>query len=173
MANSVADSLFHRVAHQDLLLNQIQARVDSLTHTLTVREQLLFHVAGRRDPLGSVVPSLGRDTTWIGLVGGHQNGDITTKDVIGWLVTLVGIGIAATVAIRGWRKAERTASNAQDQRRRIEENWRKERLILRIRGALETTAVTVRATLKKPHTRPINPETMNSILVEWERYDRV
>jgi hypothetical protein len=34
-------------------------------------------------------------------------------------------------------------------------------------------AVTARSTLKKDKTHPTNPETMNGILITWQRYDRV
>lgn len=49
----------------------------------------------------------------------------------------------------------------------------KRHLILRIRLALETAATTFRSTLKTNETKEIHAETMNGIIVEWGRYDRV
>jgi hypothetical protein len=104
--------------------------------------------------------------------------------VIGWSVTLLSITIAAALAWRGWRVAERiarqgweaaarTAIEAQEHRKQIEDERRSEQIILRTRGALETAAKTARASVAKGAKRPINPETMNGIIVEWSRYDRV
>ena len=62
---------------------------------------------------------------------------------------------------------------AQHYRGRQERRWAKERLVARIRSALETAAAVSRSAVKKDETREINPEVMREIILAWQRYDRV
>lgn len=98
---------------------------------------------------------------------------IGARDVVGWVVTLVGIAVATAVTVGGWQRAARISRESQELRRQIEDGRRKAQLVLRIRATLEAMGATARSTLKKDATHAINPETMNGILVEWARYDRV
>jgi hypothetical protein len=145
------------LVRQDSILNWSLARMDSL-------------MAG-----GAI-----RDTIWVSA----RSEGIVMKDWISWIVTIAGITIAAIVTARGWGRAgrfardgwaaaETTSLQAQEDRKRLDEEIAKSKLIFRIRGALETIVATARSVLKKDSTRAINPETMNGILVEWKRYERV
>jgi len=160
---AAVDSLAHVVAHHDSLLGEAIARLDSFS---------------RADSL--IATASASDTVW---VLARADG-IAPKDWIGWLVTIVGIAIAAFVTVKGWNRAARiardgwaaaeaTSLQAQEHRKRLDEEIAKSKLIFRIRGALETIVATARSLLKKDETRAINPETMNGILIEWQRYERV
>lgn len=83
----------------------------------------------------------------------YENGLLQT--FVGGLLAVLG-GLAAQW-FRGWLETQRV----------------KAQLIRRVRSVLETTAVTARSTIKKDETHPINPETMEALRVEWERYDRL
>jgi len=160
LAAVVPDSLGRVVAEQKRLIDILSEKVANLAHST--------------DSLLAAVPDTVRDTLWAGMINQRVHGSgIGVKEVIGWAVTAAGIIAAAFVAQAGWQRAATTGQQLQNQRHETEERRLREQLVIRIRGALETMAVTARSTLKKDKTHPINPETMNGILVSWRRYDRV
>ncbi|HEY2954008.1 MAG TPA: hypothetical protein VGK89_02020 [Candidatus Eisenbacteria bacterium] len=153
MAPSVIDSLQGVVVHQEALILALNHRVDSLL---------------------AAVPDTVRDTIWAGFMDQRPHGlGIAPKDVIGWVVTAAGIFAAGWVARTGWNRSDSAGRRLQKDRHETEERRMREQLVLRIRGTLETMRATAASTLKKDATHPINPETMNNILVAWKRFDRV
>ena len=76
--------------------------------------------------------------------------------------------LSALVVILAVFVAQRLKDAADDRRA-------KARLLTRMRGALETAVVTLRAVLrvKADGTREFDPQMMNDLVVEWHRYDRV
>jgi hypothetical protein len=79
------------------------------------------------------------------------------------LQTLVGgaLALLGGIIVEKWRN-------------RAERRRTKEHLIRRIRAALETAMVVARSTIRlKDETKEIGAETMNAIIIEWQRYDRV
>lgn len=77
----------------------LAARVETLTDSTRALAALVV-----------ATPDTVRDTTWVGLVDRAGNEvpnwhGLTVWMVIGWVVTLVGIGVAASIAVKGWKKA--------------------------------------------------------------------
>jgi hypothetical protein len=63
---------------------------------------------------------------------------------------------------------------AQLLRDRLETRRLKNQLIRRMRWALENAAITARSILRhKDKTKEINAESLNGLILEWHRYDRV
>jgi hypothetical protein len=128
--------------------------VDSLKNVLGNSDGLLKVALARTDSLMAVVPgavigvAAPLDTGW------YEKALIQT--LIGGAMALLG-----GLIVEGWRN-------------RSERERMKQRLIRRIRGALETCAITARSLARnKNEQNEINPETMNAIILEWQRYDRV
>ncbi len=122
----------------------------------------------------AAVPDTVRDTIWAGMVDERRHGLGTfPKDWIGWAVTAAGIIAAGFVARAGWNRSDNAGRRLQRERHQTEERRMREQLVQRIRGTLETMRATAASTFRKDATHPINPETMNNILIAWQRFDRV
>lgn len=154
---------------------------DSLAQVIAQHETTMMslrndvsNLAQRVDSLAAAVPDTVRDTVWAGF-SQEPTGWFGTagKDWFGWGVTVMGFVVAALIARAGWNSTAKAGRNLQKRQVRADRDSRRTRLIMRVRETLEKITTTARSTLKKPPTRPINPETMNGILVAWRRYDRV
>lgn len=82
----------------------MSASIDSLLRILTHKDSLLASMRSRVDTL--VV----HDTTWAAhLERSVPFGGITVAHVVGWIITIGGFVVTGYFAVRGWRKAAETA----------------------------------------------------------------
>jgi len=130
--------------------------IDSLHHVIAQKDSVIAVALGRLDSLMGAAP----DT----IVRVAAPADMLRGPwcETGLAQTLMGGGLAILAGF-----------GAQWFRGVLENRKTKTQLISRIRSVLEAVRATARSTLKKDETRAINPETMQGILIEWDRYDRL
>jgi hypothetical protein len=134
----------------------LASAVDSLRHIITQKEAAIRAALARVDSLMAAGPD-----TVIRVAAAVDLPPKPWYETVLWQ-TLIGGGLAVVAGF-----------GAQWFRGVLETRRVRTQLIGRIRGALETAIATARSTVKKDESHPINPETMEGLRIEWERYDRL
>lgn len=88
------------------------------------------------------------------------------REYASWVGPVLQTALGASAAILGgiW---------AQNHRARLEVDRTRAQLVRRVRGTLETYALSARSLSKRDENHVINAELLNGIVTEWSRYDRM
>jgi len=155
-------------------------RIAVLSKELSTREELVAVPAPALPETVKLV-QLVRDTVVVAVrdpavraiaVAVDEAGAIHMKDVIGWLISIGAVTAAAIVAWVGWGRSAKASSDAILQRQNLEDERNGDALIMRIRYTLEGAIGSCNSIRRFDEKRPIGPELLDGLLVEWDRYDR-